>query len=133
MVKVKQVTEREVEATDNGDGTFSLAVPPDARGELSVVANVNGEDLPAGSLSIAAEEAPVDDETAALVQSKMPGSSKAFLRALSMLSPSERAELVGELQSGLKDDGELEAVRAQEAEARAAREAELEVKFSAEF
>ena len=85
MVKVK--LEREIEAVDNGDGTFSVPVPPDARGNLSVVANVNGEEVPAGSLDLQAEEAPVDEETAAIVQSKMPGSSKAFLRALAMLSP----------------------------------------------
>jgi len=116
-VKLEQVVTHEVDAIDNGDGTFGVIVPGHMHGDLKIAPHVEGEAVGSG-MAVTAKPVAVSKEHEEVVKRAMPGNQAMVLKMLGNMNVSERESFVLELKSGLKDEKALKEVRDNESAAR---------------
>jgi hypothetical protein len=97
---------------DTKNGTFDVVVPPHLEGDYNVFVTVDGHEIDAGKLNVAPTALQKEHEEE--VKKRFPGASPALLRLLGNASPSERAEILDELRSGMLPADQLGQVRAKE-------------------
>ena len=86
-------------ARDNGDGTFDLIYPSDAKGDYKVKVFVGGQEVPGGAIDVKVDENELDEETKKTVTETLPNSGETVARLLKQATDEERAAFVGELNA----------------------------------
>jgi len=91
------LTDLEVNAHDNGDGTYRVEYPPNLSGDVDVVIKVNGKVPPTGNFPVQVQDNPVKEETQAQVKELLPGSARVMNRLLTLANDQEREAILAEL------------------------------------
>jgi filamin len=101
--KIKAVFERPLAQTggarDNGDGTFDLIYPADAKGDYKVKVFVGDDEVPGGAMDISVGEHELDEDTQKAVAETLPSSGETVARLLKQATDEERAALVADLSA----------------------------------
>jgi hypothetical protein len=87
----------EVDARDNGDGSYAVDYPPDVRGDVDVKIKVNGKFVPTGEFSADIKDNPVPEETQHAVSELLPSSAGLFNMLLRDVTPEDREAILAEL------------------------------------
>jgi len=87
----------DIKAKAKEDGSFTLAFPPNARGEWNVKVRVNNQEAPGGPWKVSVAEHPLSDAHEQAISSLMPHSREVFRRLLLDCSPDERDKVLKEL------------------------------------
>jgi len=87
----------EVDARDNGDGTYAVDYPPDVRGDVDVKIKVNGKYVPTGQFSADIKDNPVPEETQHAVNELLPETGELFNDLLRDVTPEDREAIIAEL------------------------------------
>jgi len=88
----------EVDARDNGDGTYAIDYPPDVRGDVDVKIKVNGKYVPTGAFGAQVEDNPVPEPIQKEVSELLPSTGALFNHLLRDVSPADRDAIIAELQ-----------------------------------
>jgi hypothetical protein len=87
----------EVDARDNGDGTYAVDYPPDIRGDVDVKIKVNGHYVPTGAFEAQIQENELTEDEQKEVQELLPANAALFNLLLKDVSPADRQALLAEL------------------------------------
>jgi len=87
----------EVEARDNGDGTYAVDYPADVRGDVDVKIKVNGIYVPTGEFGAEIEDNPVPEESQKAVIELLPSNAGLFNMLLRDVNPQDREAILAEL------------------------------------
>jgi len=91
------LTPLEVDARDNGDGTYAVDYPPSLRGDVEVSVKVNGKLAPCGPYNVAVEKNPVKKEQKEHAKKLLPKTGVILGRILKEATESERQAILNEL------------------------------------
>jgi len=87
----------EVNARDNGDGTYAVDYPPDVRGDVDVKIKVNGTYVPNGEYGAEIQDNPLTDEDQKAVTELLPSNAGIFNLLLRDVNPEDREAILAEL------------------------------------
>jgi hypothetical protein len=88
----------EVDARDNGDGSYAVDYPPDVRGDVDVKIKVNGHYVPTGAFEAQIQDNELSEEVQKEVKELLPTNGALFNMLLKDVSPADREALLAELQ-----------------------------------
>jgi len=86
-------------ATDNEDGTYHIAFPPNAKGKYRVNVKVNGHSAPKGPWELQVKENPLDEGSKQKIAKLLPKSSSILSRLLAKTTDKEREVIFAELSA----------------------------------
>jgi len=92
------LTPLEVNAHDNGDGTYAVDYPPGLRGDVEVKVKVNGKYAPTGPFNVNIEKKPVNKEHKEQAKELLPQTGGILARLLKEATDTERAAILKELE-----------------------------------
>jgi hypothetical protein len=95
----KPLSELAVAAHDNGDGSYAILYPPNARGKYRVNVAINGNPAPKGPWEVEVKPNEVKPEVAHQLQKVFPKSAATLSRLLVNATHEERAALLAELSN----------------------------------
>jgi hypothetical protein len=87
----------EVKAKHQPEGGFTVAFPPDSRGDYDVRVKVNNQEAPGGPWKVRVDEKPLSREHEQAVAQLMPTSREVFRRLLLECTEAERDKVIREL------------------------------------
>lgn len=93
----KPVSQVSVAAHDNGDGSYNIIYPPNAKGKYKVSVSVNGNPAPLGPWDVEVKTNELKPEAKQQISKVLPKSANILSRLLSHTDDSERAIMLSEL------------------------------------
>jgi len=87
----------EVDARDNGDGSYAVEYPPDVRGDVDVKIKVNGKYVPTGEFAAQVQDNPIPEEMQKDVSELLPSNATLFSSLLQDVNPADREAILAEL------------------------------------
>jgi len=91
-----------VPARDNGDGSYAIQYPPNARGKYKVNVDINGNPAPKGPWEVEIKSNPVNPEIVQQLQKVLPKSAATLSRLFVYATEEERVALIDDLSWNLK-------------------------------
>uniref|UniRef100_A0A6B2KX48 Calponin-homology (CH) domain-containing protein n=1 Tax=Arcella intermedia TaxID=1963864 RepID=A0A6B2KX48_9EUKA len=88
----------EVDATDNGDGTYVVNYPPDLSGDVEVKVKVNGKYTTADPFSVNVQDNPVSEDMQQEVTELLPSTAALINSLLKDVHPSDREAILATLK-----------------------------------